>query len=71
MLIGIFLELYDALSDETHNSIRFPPYTMWYDDIKEVFVSFYAVKLIVLEEDIENQRSGMSITRVRTKKPIY
>lgn len=40
---------------------------MWYDDIKEVFVSFYTVKLTVLEEDFENQRSGMTISRVRLK----
>lgn len=40
---------------------------MWYDDIKEVFVSFYTVKLTVLEEDLENQRSGMTISRVRLK----
>ena len=61
-----FLEMYDALSDETHISIKFPPYTLWYDDIKEVFVSFYALKLNVLEVDHENKRSGMAISRVRT-----
>lgn len=63
------LELYDVLSDEKHKSIRFPPFTLWYDDIKEVFVSFYTLKLNVLEEDLENKRSGMTISRVRTIIP--
>ncbi|CAO1308180.1 unnamed protein product [Diamesa serratosioi] len=56
-------KVYDVLSDETENSIRFPPFSLWYDDIEEVFVSFYTIKLIVLEEDQEEQKSGMAVSR--------
>ncbi|CAO1345044.1 unnamed protein product [Diamesa tonsa] len=56
-------KMYDALSGETQKTIKFPPYTLWNNDMKELFVSIYSLKLNVLEVDQENKRSGMTTSR--------
>jgi hypothetical protein len=52
-----------SLPNEGFNFLILPAYTLWFNDAHDIFSQYYTIKLIVFEEDRENRKSGMGISR--------
>lgn len=59
------------LPNERSSLLQLAPFTLFFDDRSDYFTGYYSIKLIVFEENVKIQKSGMTIWRVRKFQLFY